>query len=413
MDYEEAIEWLYGTQLMGIKLGLQGTRRLFEALHLFEQLEGREIFHVAGTNGKGSVCAMIDSIACVEGKRSGLFTSPHLICFRERIRIDGEMISEESVAEILSELRAEVDGWQTHPTFFELTLALAVKYFCQNGVEVLVMETGMGGRLDATNVLPATVSVITSVGLDHQQWLGEDLASIAKEKAGIIKPGAPVITAANQEGEVLEVLRRAAEEAEVDLFELVPLDEGGLDESFALRGPHQRLNAALAKKAVQCVWPSLSDEVVTEGLREVSWAGRFEVRADGMVLDGAHNPAAMSALVATWREQFGDRRATVLFSAADSKEVATMLGELAQIAASFVFVPLRAKRGLQVDALIAALQQSAARELAYSQADQLQDALEQARARGGRVLVTGSLFLVGEVLAFCEQQQTSFEPSEQ
>ncbi len=409
MDYDEAIEWLYGTQLFGIKLGLEGTQRLFERLALFEALNGRLIFHVAGTNGKGSVCAMIDSISRATGKRSGLFTSPHLICFRERMRVDGSMIAESDVAKILSELRDEVIDWEVHPTFFELALALAVKYFCQQEVEVLVIETGMGGRLDASNVLPASVSVITSVDLDHQQWLGEDLESVAKEKAGIIKPGIPVITAASQHESVLEILQQRAGEQKSALHKV---EEGALDSS--LKGPHQRLNAALAVEAVKAAWPGILESTVKKGLAEVCWPGRFDRRFGNIVIDGAHNPAAVQALVATWKEEFGNgEKATVIFGAADCKEVYSMLAGLAAIAENFVFVKLSAKRGLEVEALAAALAGSGEKNVPWSEALTVSDALGQAAETGLPILVTGSLFLVGEVLANYEKSSPAFESSEQ
>lgn len=414
MDYDEAVEWLYGTQLFGIKLGLEGSRRLFDALDLFEALKEKIVFHVAGTNGKGSVCAMIDSVSQAAGKRCGLFTSPHLVCFRERIRINGAMIPESEVAQILTTLRDKVCNWKVHPTFFELTLALAVKYFCQGNVEVLVMETGMGGRLDATNVLPSSVSVITSVALDHQQWLGEDLESVAGEKAGIIKLGIPVVTPANQDGVVLEVLRQVAHACKTRLHEVDINTSANDGQGCALKGPHQRLNAALVRQAVSLEWPDLSQATVDAGLREVNWPGRFDLRAGNIIIDGAHNPAAMDALVATWREEFGnDVRATIVFGVADSKEVAEMLVKLAAVASRFVFVELCAKRGKEVEALAKVLSASAACDIPWSKALTISDALSQADASGAPVLVTGSLFLAGEVLAHCEKREAHFETSEQ
>lgn len=413
MDYDDAIDWLYGTQLFGIKLGLDATRRLFEKLNLFEALDGRIVFHVAGTNGKGSVCAMIDSICRVAGKRCGLFTSPHLISFRERIRVSGSMIEESEVATILTRLRDEVGDWETHPTFFELTLTLAVKYFCQQKAEVLVMETGMGGRLDATNILPVSVSVITAVELDHQQWLGDKLESIATEKAGIIKSGVPTITAADQKKAVLQVLDQTASERNAPLHK-VTTDDCIDRHDIGLKGPHQRLNAALAVAAVKALWPDLSEAVVRTGLREVCWPGRFDLRPGNIVIDGAHNPAAVDALVSTWREEFADEvRATIVFGAANSKEVPAMLTKLAAIAQRIVFVKLSAKRGLEVTALEDALNESEAHGIPWSEALNVADAMNQAQSAEMPVLVTGSLFLAGEVLALCDGVSPWFESSEQ
>ena len=170
MDYDDAIEWLYSTQLFGMKLGLETVAKLLAALDL--PADGQRFIHVAGTNGKGSVCAMADSILRAAGYRVGLFTSPHLVSYRERMLVDGEMLPEDQVASGLSKIRNLVGEWEAHPTFFEITLVLALMAFAEAEVEVVVLETGMGGRLDATNVVTPVVSVITPIALDHTQWLG-------------------------------------------------------------------------------------------------------------------------------------------------------------------------------------------------------------------------------------------------
>ncbi|NOY00734.1 MAG: bifunctional folylpolyglutamate synthase/dihydrofolate synthase [Verrucomicrobia bacterium] len=413
MDYDEAIDWLYGTQLFGIKLGLEGTVRLFDKLDLFDALQGRKVFHVAGTNGKGSTCAMIDSICRAAGKTCGLFTSPHLICFRERIRVDGSMIPENEVARILTQVRDEVSQWETHPTFFEITTALAVSYFCQQDVEVLVIETGMGGRLDASNVLPTTISVITSVDLDHQEWLGDTVEAIALEKAGIIKPGVPVVISSNQSTAVLCVFERVADEQNAPLHRVKTPDHNDAQE-IKLKGFHQRLNAELAIKAVSTLWPDLSAPIITHGLNNLSWPGRFDRRPGNMVIDGAHNPAAMRALVSTWKEEFSDvTLAAVVFSATDSKEVGSILTELSTIAELFIFVEISANRGLKVAELTSSLLESQARDIPFFESSDLADALKQATESGLPILVTGSLFLAGEALAHCERAHSRFESSEQ
>src|SRR5205085_72401 len=184
---KEALAWLYSLQRFGIKLGLENIRRLITEMHV--DLGGARVIHVAGTNGKGSVCAMIDSLCRAQGYRTGLFISPHLVTFRERIRVNGEMISEDAVADGLTIIRDLIADWDPHPTFFEITTALALKHFSEARIDVVVLETGLGGRLDATNAVQSDVSVITPIGLDHEEWLGNTLAQIAGEKAGIIKPG--------------------------------------------------------------------------------------------------------------------------------------------------------------------------------------------------------------------------------
>ena len=165
MDYRESIEWLFGTQQFGIKLGLEGPRNLLKQFLAFPK-HGVQVAHVAGTNGKGSVCAMMDRVARACGKRTGLFTSPHLIDYRERMRVSGEMISEERCAELLTEARMVCEGLEVHPTFFEITLAVAMRWFRERECELIILETGMGGRLDATTAVPADVCVITPIGME-------------------------------------------------------------------------------------------------------------------------------------------------------------------------------------------------------------------------------------------------------
>src|SRR4030095_16528421 len=211
VNYREALAWLYATQRFGIKLGLENTERLLTALSIVHgraprdhsstfvsageekasqssalQLRNSIIIHVAGTNGKGSVCAMSDAICRAAGYRTGLFTSPHLISFRERIRVNGEMISESDVAEELSRIHELISSWDPHPTLFEITTASAIQHFLTARCEVVILETGMGGRLDATNAMQSSVSVITPIDFDHEKWLGHSIGEIAKEKAGII-----------------------------------------------------------------------------------------------------------------------------------------------------------------------------------------------------------------------------------
>ena len=185
-EYRESLAWLFGTQRFGIKLGLENSRRLFRALDVPSPNE--RLIHVAGTNGKGSVCALLDSICRAAGYRTALFTSPHLVTFRERMQVNGELISEDEVARGLTKIRKLIADWEPHPTFFEITTALALDHFRNSEAEIIVLETGMGGRLDATNAVHPIVSVLTPIDYDHQKWLGASLAEIAREKAGIIKP---------------------------------------------------------------------------------------------------------------------------------------------------------------------------------------------------------------------------------
>jgi len=389
MNHDQAIDWLYGTQLFGIKLGLDPVRRLLTELGVpLERTLGREIVHVAGTNGKGSVCAMIESITRLAGRRTAIFTSPHLVEFRERARVDGEMISEADVARLLTDIRVRVADWDPHPTFFEITLAMAAKYFVECEADLWILETGMGGRLDATNVFESDIAVLTPIALDHQQWLGGTLAEIAAEKAGIIGEGEPVFSSAQPEEAMQAILAVAPEVYVVD-------GEIPADWSMNLKGPHQRKNAALAGTVAHAVIGEFcDDELLRVGIGRAQWPGRFEELEDGdLILDGAHNPAAARVLVETWREEFGDQRATVILGAVGTKDVDGLLDELAKIADCFIFVPIKSQRGMSPDELAVLLRGRRPATTAAS----LSAALEQVVA--GKTLVAGSLFLVGETLA--------------
>jgi dihydrofolate synthase/folylpolyglutamate synthase len=245
--YKEALAWLYSLQRFGIKLGLENIRRLIRDLEV--DLGGARVIHVAGTNGKGSVCAMIDSI-CRAGKyRTGLFTSPHLVTFRERIRVNGEMISEDDVAAGLMKIRNLVASWDPHPTFFEITTALALKHFADARIDVVILETGLGGRLDATNAVQSDVAVITPIALDHEEWLGDSIEKIASEKAGIIKAKAPIVSAPLLPEAEKEIRARAAECGAPLQFIAQPYTKSPI----ALRGEYQKLNAAIAVAAIRAL----------------------------------------------------------------------------------------------------------------------------------------------------------------
>ena len=185
MDYEKAIKWLYDRQDLGIKLGLENIRKLIRSIP--KPIDQLPIIHVAGTNGKGSTCAFIDSILRKHGEKTGLFTSPHLISFCERIRVNGKPISERELSKRINDIKTLVNDWNEEPTFFEITTALALEYFVDEKVDAAVLEVGLGGRLDSTNIVKPKVCVITPISLDHQHILGESMSEIATEKAGIIK----------------------------------------------------------------------------------------------------------------------------------------------------------------------------------------------------------------------------------
>ena len=406
MNYTQAIAWLYDTQLRGIKLGLEQIHRLLDLLG-FEGDEQRFI-HVAGTNGKGSVCAMLDAICREQGILTGLFTSPHLVHFCERITLDGATISEQEVASGLTTIRKIVSDWETHPTFFEITTALALDWFQRRKADVVVLETGLGGRLDSTNVVTPLVSVLTPIDLDHQAWLGSSLNQIALEKAGIIKPGVPVVSAP-QHNEVAELFVRAAAEKRAPIqFVTGPLENRPIN----LAGSHQKFNAALAIASLHAAGIEVSQEAIRKGLGNVVWPGRFQTIQNQIVLDGAHNEAAAERLVLTWREVRGNERATIILGVLKDKDMAAICRALMPIALAFIVTQVRSQRSSAPEELQAIIRELDA-TIPCSIATDLPHAIEIARPDANRVLITGSLFLVGEALAFFDEPGSKPEISEQ
>lgn len=403
MDYRAAIDWLFATQMFGIKLGLDGTRHLLKE-YLAYPAHGTRVIHVAGTNGKGSTCAMIDSIARACGQRCGLFTSPHLIDFRERVKVAGQEIPEEACAAMLTALRDICERMAAHPTFFEISLVLAMRWFRERGCELIVLETGMGGRLDATTAVPADVCVVTPIGLDHMHYLGDTLAAIAVEKAGIFVPGKPVVCAPQDEV-VRQVLEKEANEVRAPLeFVADPL----LGYPIALAGTHQQWNAALAVAALHRLGLPLNTDSVRYGLAKLAWPGRFELIRPGVVLDGAHNPQAATALAATWQARFPNHKAALVFSAVAAKDIPGILKILAPIAARIFFCPVATPRAVPAVELAASLPPDAP---PHEISADFPAAFHAAQAHAAPILIAGSLFLVGEARAFLTDG--TFQPSAQ
>jgi dihydrofolate synthase / folylpolyglutamate synthase len=414
VNYREALAWLYATQRFGIKLGLENIERLLAALPGSSDFQiaggGLEaaapckVIHVAGTNGKGSVCAMIDAIARAAGYRTGLFTSPHLVSFRERAGVDGKKISEGEVAGGLTEFRELIGSWDPHPTFFEIATALALQHFQKTRCEILVLETGMGGRLDATNAVQSSVSVITPIDFDHEKWLGHSIDQIAKEKAGIIKPRTPVISA-SQRPEAEVVIRQRAEQCDAPLQFV---NDPWTKTRIALRGEHQKMNAALAIVALQATDIKVSDDATARGLSSVEWPARFQIWNEHIVIDGAHNPASARILAQTWREEFGDEHATILLAILRDKNAAEIVQALAPIATRFVLPQIRSERALPPNELAEVLSATTP-SLPYSITPSVAEAISAAQRSSERVLITGSLHFAGEALAFLRGEPGALE----
>jgi dihydrofolate synthase/folylpolyglutamate synthase len=406
INYREALSWLYSLQRFGIKLGLENIQRLLEDLSKSDILQTApwKVIHVAGTNGKGSVCAMIDSICRAQGYRTGLFTSPHLVTFRERIRVNGDMISEDAVANGLTTIRNLVANWDPHPTFFEVVTALALKHFSDMKVEFVILETGLGGRLDATNAIQSDVSVITPIDFDHEHWLGKTIAEIATEKAGIIKPGVPVVSAP-QRPEAEKVIRaRAAECGALLEFAIEPYDETPI----ALAGSHQEKNAALAIAALRAAKIDIDTLAIARGLSCIEWPARFQRWDERTIIDGAHNLAAACALAGTWREIFGDRRATLVLAILSDKNLRGICEALAPISELVLLPKIRSERAAAPE-MLGKIFSTITPSLPYSTAPSIARALELAQGKPNPILITGSLHFAGEVLAHLRGEPAAFE----
>lgn len=398
--YRAGLAWLYGLQRFGIKLGLENMERLMRELRI--DLSGARVIHVAGTNGKGSVCAMMESIARAAGKRTGLFTSPHLVTYRERIRVDGEMISEEKVAEGLEQLRGLVANWEEHPTFFEITTALALRHFNEAKLDVVILETGLGGRLDATNAVPSNVAVITPIDFDHQKWLGETIPEIASEKAGIIKSNAPVVCA-SQVASAEKVIHARAREFEA------PIDIIGYryeDTPIALPGAHQKQNAAIALAGLRAA--GIKPEVlhVARGLLAVEWPARFQRWDQQTFIDGAHNPAGARMLAETWRESFGGQKTCLVLAVLEDKDATAMCQALTPIAEFIILPRIRSERATDPQHLVRTILNLG---VPCQIVPNVPDAMARAAKRTLPILITGSLHFAGEVLAFLQGRPAAFE----
>jgi dihydrofolate synthase/folylpolyglutamate synthase len=419
MSYKGTIEYLYGLQKYGMKFGLDNISKLLSAAG--NPQESFRAVHVAGTNGKGSTSSMTESILRTGGVRTGLFTSPHLVSFTERIRINGEEIAEGDVIALAEEVRGTAEKMDDFsPTFFEVVTAMAFLHFRRMKVDWAVVETGLGGRLDATNIVTPEVSVIATIGFDHREFLGRTLREIAGEKAGIIKEKVPVVSSA-QTPEAAAVLARTAEERGARLF-MYPADfssetvsetfegvrfdyHGGADYAgldLPLAGGYQAVNASVAVKTIEVISEKYTDLRcdVREGLSRVRWPGRLElIRKDPPVLiDGAHNPDAARALSLYLGTMCAARYRRVLLIAGimGDKDIEGILAHLLPHASETIFTAPSYGRAAPAGVLA-----SHASSLGYSsrQTRTVAEALalaEDIYLPGDIIVVTGSFYTIGE-----------------
>lgn len=415
MTGEEAIAYIHS---FGWEKHAPGLDRIRLLLHrLGDPQEGLKFVHTAGTNGKGSVCVCLASVLEAAGYRVGLNTSPHLERFHERIRVNGSTISDEALAALTEQVRAATGAMPEHPTEFELITAIAFLYFKQERCDIVVLETGLGGALDASNVIGVPeLAVLTAMGVDHAAILGPTLADIAAAKAGIIKPGGTVVSLGGCP-EADAVFRRTCQErgavlTETDLSRLSHLRPSldGTAFDFApwrdlqipLAGTYQTQNAALAVTALEQLrakgW-NIPDEALREGLTSVRWPGRFEVlrRRPTVILDGAHNAHGVRAAAESLRRLLPGKKLVFLLGVLTDKDVGEMLDLLAPLAERALVLRPDSPRAMEPELLCEMLAERGIPAKAFGNADEAVAAALNAAGEEGTACVLGSLYLCGEL----------------
>ncbi len=418
-DLAQATAWVFDLQKFGIKFGLSSTLNLLARLNLDHRQS--QYLHIAGTNGKGSVAAMLSAVLTRAGYPVGLYTSPHLVHFQERYRLGDREISAPRLLDLINQVREAVAEVEP-PTFFEFATAMAFLYFSQEKACPIILETGMGGRLDATNIVEPLAAVITNISLDHQEHLGEGLKTIAGEKAGVIKPGVPLVTGARQKG-VLDLFALRCREVKAPMY-LRGRDfraQGRFRGRFAyqglfgeinnltlnLVGRHQYGNAALALAVLEILKRQgfeIGEDAIREGLLQTRWPGRLEriTQDPRVLLDGAHNPDAARILAQTLMQTRGNGRLILVLGVMADKDVDTILARLLPLAQTVVFTRPQYFRAAKVEDLAARAQ---AYNLEIIKVPQVAGAIRRAQELAGpgdRIVVSGSLYTVGEAKEYFE-----------
>lgn len=406
-------DWLFSLEAIGIKLGLSQIQRLLDALGHPER--AYPSITIAGTNGKGSVTAIVERGLRAAGRRTGRYTSPHLIDIEERIAIDGRAITSDTFDRLAAEVQAAAAVLEAPPSFFEATTALALLAFREAGVDIAVLEVGLGGRLDATNAVDASLVAITAIALDHQEYLGHSLTAIAGEKAGVIKPGATVVMAPNapeveavirayaatQNATVVAALHDVSSDATVgtrgSLVTLTTPARAYGECRLSLSGRHQITNAIVAVRTLEAV-PEVSEAAIGTALADVEWPARLEWLQSGttdVLLDGAHNPAGAEALAAFVTEMI-DHPVALVIGVMGDKAVEGIVAALAPVASHIVATAAPSPRALSPDALADICRQCAPHLPIAVEPDAAQ-AITIAATHGAPVVVAGSLYLAGHV----------------
>lgn len=425
MNYTEAVDYIETIPKFTVKHPPEHTRELLSRLG--NPQEGIKIIHVAGTNGKGSVCAYLNAMLLAGGKKTGLFTSPHLVRINERFQINGEDVSDEQflnaflkVEKAAKEYEAEGEG---HPSYFETLFLMGMLSFKEAGVEYLVMETGLGGRLDATNVVEKPLAcIITSISRDHTEYLGDTLEAIAGEKAGIIKAGVPVIYDASQPGPASVIAAKAKEMGspawpmEPSFYEMKTQSREGITFTFAYPGgekaelaipyvaKYQMMNASLAFYTMHILQDvhDIPKNVLAEGLSKIKWPCRMEMAAPGVIIDGAHNEDGIAQFVSTAGYFAKENEITILFTAVADKHYHEMIGEICEgiHPSHVVATQIDGSRVVPAEVLAEDFRKAGCTDVCAE--PEIGAAYEKALGKkgSGMLFCVGSLYLAGELKAY-------------
>lgn len=402
MDAANTLHWLTNLRNLGSTLGLERTQLLLDQLG--NPQNSSPYFHIAGTNGKGSTSVMIEAIQRAHGRRTGLYTSPHLIELGERIQINRQAISENRLIELVERLRKNYDLLQqSHPhlsaTFFELMTAVAWIEFSESKVDIAILETGLGGRLDATNVGRPAVCVITSIGLDHQEYLGNSIAEIAAEKAGILKSGIPCVVGFIP-SEAEAVIKKRAQDLGVPLYFVRDRFKGELPLTN-LKGHHQRQNAGAALLACELItgFP-INDEITQNALKNIEWPARWqEINLSNnqtLIVDGSHNEEGITATLDLLAEL---KNPTVILGSLNLSRAEVLIKKVAQCAQEIILVPVDNERSIAPEVLKNLIPDTFSGKVKISSVKELFPNPQQCVLTNTNSVVIGSLYLAGEVLA--------------
>ena len=414
MTYKQALNYLYGLQKYGVKFGLSKTSNIMKKMG--NPHKRQNYIHIAGTNGKGSVSAMVESVLMKSGLKVGFYSSPHLVRFTERFRINRKEISKKKVVELTEEIKSIINPAEP-PTYFEATTAMAMAYFARENTDIAIMEVGMGGRLDATNIIKPLVSAITNISLEHQSFLGNTLVEIAGEKAGIIKKGVNTIAAATQP-KVSGIFREICAERKAPFFQIgkdirYRNSENGFNYyglnrkirniNLLLKGEFQHRNTTLAIGILELLEKKgykFEDKNIKNGVEETTWTGRIQVLSEKplLVVDGAHNPGAAQVLVKAVKNDFSYKRLILVLGVMMDKDISSIVKEIAGMADHVICSSPEYFRSASPEELHRVVSK-------YSKKTEIIKSLPDAIFKAGKIakpddmiLVTGSLFTVGEAL---------------